>query len=55
MRYVQKNYVEAAKRLMEEQLFSAVAYELKNNVIREGLMAKALVETSDGLIKNVFN
>ena len=41
-----KNLDEAAKRLMEEQLYSAVADEIKNNVIREGLMAKALVEAS---------
>lgn len=41
-----KNIDEAAKRLMEEQLYSAVADELKNKVIREGLMAKALVEAS---------
>ena len=41
-----KNIDEAAKRLTEEQLYSAVADELKNKVIREGLMAKALVEAS---------
>ena len=37
---------DAAKRLKEEQLYEVVTEEIKNNQIREGLMAKALVETS---------
>lgn len=41
-----KKLDEATKRLIEEELYAVVVDELKNNVIREGLMAKALVETS---------
>ena len=37
---------EASKRLMEEELYKVVVDEVKNNNIREGLMAKALVEVS---------
>lgn len=36
----------ATKRLQEELLYKVVADEIKNEQIREGLMAKALVETS---------
>ena len=31
---------------MEEELYQAVATEIKHNQIREGLMAKALMEAS---------
>ena len=40
---------DAAKRLMEEQLYEVVADEIKNRQIREGLMAKALAETAGNM------
>ena len=41
-----KKLDEIAKRHMEEELYRVVADELKNDIIREGLMAKALVQSS---------
>ena len=41
-----KKLDEIAKRQMEEELYRVVADELKNDIIREGLMAKALVQSS---------
>jgi len=42
-----KKLDEIAKRQMEEELYRVVADELKNDIIREGLMAKALVRSAN--------